>query len=92
MYDFEGTESGVRTWRDMTTGDSGTYASGNKKILPYISIRLQNSIVAYDKYIFVFGYNYPAGSSPMGNFNGIYYMIVETEEWWMTSMLGPSKI
>ena len=67
----------------MTAGASGTYASGNKKILPHIATRLQNSITAYDKYIFVVGFNYFTGTS-----KGIYYMDVETEKWWVASVTG----
>ena len=77
MYDFEGTGDDVRKWRD--TG----------KVLPHLSTRLQNSIAAYDKYIFVFGRNHPYGS--YGTFNGIYYMNSETEEWHVGSMAESSK-
>ena len=91
MYDFVGTESGVGTWRDMTAGATGTYSSGNKKIIPFKSNRLQNSIAAYDKYIFIFSINYHTANGNYAPFNGIYYMNAETEEWFLGGMAEPSK-
>ena len=92
MYDFEGVgdtgkdsnNNDVRTWRELGAGTSGLYPS-NKKALPaeLSSTGLQNSVAAYDKFIFVY----------VARFRGIYYLNVETEEWHEGPMLSaPSKI
>ena len=60
---------------------------------------MQNSIISYDKYIFIYTFVYKSstqGSADYYSFNGIYYMNVETEEWTLGTQVGttaePSKI
>ena len=92
MYDFEGVgdtgkdSSGndVRKWRELGAGTSGPYPT-NRKALPgdLYSTGMQNSVAAYDKYIFVY----------TARFRGVYYLNVETEEWYQGPMLSaPSKL
>ena len=52
-----------------------------KKRLPYVSTRMQNSIISYDKYLIVYSFVFMYDRGKYGSFNGIYYMNVETEEW-----------
>ena len=54
-----------------------------KKRLPYVSTRMQNSIISYDKYLIVYSFVYMLANDPgkYASWSGIYYMNVETEEW-----------
>ena len=53
-----------------------------KKRLPFVSTRMQNSIISYDKYLIVYSFQFMLSErGKYGAFNGIYYMNVETEEW-----------
>ena len=53
-----------------------------KKRLPFVSTRMQNSIISYDKYLIVYSFIYMSQNrGKYVSFNGIYYMNVETEEW-----------
>ena len=57
----------------------------HKKRLPFVSTRMQNSIISYDYYLIVYSFVYmKAGMGNVGkygSYDGIYYMDVETEEW-----------
>ena len=54
-----------------------------KKRLPFVSTRMQNSIISYDNYLIIYSfvYMFPNDYGKYGSYNGIYYMNVETEEW-----------
>ena len=59
-----------------------------KKRLPFVSTRMQNSIISYDNYLIVYSFVYMKPSKgndgkygKYGSYNGIYYMNVKTEEW-----------
>ena len=52
-----------------------------KKRLPFVSTRMQNSIVSYDNYLLVYSMPYMNTPGEYYSFNGIYYMNVEIEEW-----------
>lgn len=108
VYDFDGTGSDVRTWRDMSDGcaddknskgsaipgacnwenggpvgpgDDGHWRRSrfNKKLS-----RFQNSVVSYDKYIIIYGFNLilPQSASNHGPRSNIIYLNVETEQWY----------
>ena len=94
MYDFSGSGSDVGSWRDMSDGcadDPNSKANDacknqaspwyrtffNKKLT-----RFQNSVVSYDKYIIVYGFNMNNAGLYQGPTTGIMYLNVETEQWY----------
>ena len=96
VYDFAGSGSNVGQWRDISNGcgyhgKSGTSGYANdgtscddssyaKKRTQFWSARLQNSIIAYDKYIFVYSLNFAWDGSYLAS-PMVYTMNVETENW-----------
>ena len=105
VYDFSGSGSDVGTWRDMTDGcaDNPTGNSinsneacntgGSRWLRTYFNLRLarfQNSVVSYDKYIIIYGFNCNHYGMYRGPTTGIIYLNVETEQWYYPWNQHPS--
>ena len=104
VYDFSGSGSDVGSWRDMTDGCADKGATGNTInsnegcgsdpwLRTFFNLRLsrfQNSVVSYDKYIILYGFNCNHFGLYQGPTNGIMYLNVETEQWHYPYNQAPS--
>ena len=70
---------------DPTDGGGGDCRNLNggreKKVVPLVSTRMQNSIIAYDSYIIIYTFQYFLSRKDWAVYPGIFYMNVETEDW-----------
>ena len=96
VYDFSGSGSDVGSWRDISDGCADRGSTGNTinsnegcQNAPWLRTyfnkkltRFQNSVVSYDKYIIIYGFNMNNAGLYQGPTTGIMYLNVETEQWY----------